>query len=66
MKTLAMKTHIAMMNKKSELSNDRGATAVEYGLIVALIAIVIILAVTFLGGSLRDTFNEVASSVSKA
>jgi pilus assembly protein Flp/PilA len=43
--------------------DDRGATAVEYGLIVALIAIVIIVAVALLGRNLKGTFNTVASSV---
>jgi pilus assembly protein Flp/PilA len=42
---------------------ERGATAVEYGLMVALIAIVIIAAVTLLGGNLSDLFNKVATSV---
>ena len=50
----------------AQAKNDRGATAVEYGLIVALIAIVIILALVFLGGSLSDIFNEAASTVSSA
>ena len=45
------------------LRHDRGATAVEYGLMVALIAIVIIVAVSLLGGNLKNVFNEVASSV---
>ena len=45
------------------LPEERGATAVEYGLMVALIAIVIIGAVTFLGGNLNSLFNQVASSV---
>jgi pilus assembly protein Flp/PilA len=43
--------------------DDRGATAVEYGLMVALIAIVIIGAVTLLGGNLSGLFNKVATSV---
>lgn len=68
MKTLVMKAHVLMLQKKAELSGsrDRGATAVEYGLIVALIAIVIIVAVTFLGGALSNTFSEVATSVNNA
>jgi pilus assembly protein Flp/PilA len=37
--------------------------AVEYGLMVALIAIVIIVAVTLLGGNLNSLFNKVANSV---
>ena len=42
---------------------ERGATAVEYGLMVALIAIVIIVAVALLGGNLSGLFNRVANSV---
>jgi pilus assembly protein Flp/PilA len=42
---------------------DRGATAVEYGLMVALIAIVIIGAVTLLGTNLSSLFSNVATSV---
>jgi pilus assembly protein Flp/PilA len=44
-------------------SGERGATAVEYGLMVALIAIVIIGVVALLGGNLSTLFNTVASSV---
>ena len=43
--------------------NERGATAVEYGLMVALIAIVIIVAVALLGKNLSGLFNTVAGSV---
>lgn len=42
---------------------EKGATAVEYGLMVALIAIVIIGAVTTLGGNLSDLFDTIATSV---
>ncbi|GAA1252057.1 Flp family type IVb pilin [Oryzihumus leptocrescens] len=45
------------------LKSDRGATAVEYGLMVALIAIVIIGAVTLLGGNLSSLFNTASSKV---
>ena len=45
------------------LRQDRGATAVEYGLMVALIAIVIIVAVSLLGSNLSQLFNNVATSV---
>ena len=44
-------------------SSDEGATAVEYGIMVALIAIVIIIAVTLLGTNLRGTFFRVATEV---
>ena len=43
--------------------SDRGATAVEYGLIVALIALAIIAGVTLLGGNLLELFNSSADAV---
>ena len=42
------------------LKDEEGATAVEYGIMVALIAIVIIAAVVLLGEALRDVFFNVA------
>ncbi|MEW1954408.1 Flp family type IVb pilin [Terrabacter sp. NPDC080008] len=48
---------------QSLLNKERGATAVEYGLMVALIAVVIIAAVTLLGGNLSTTFNNVATKI---
>ncbi len=62
MKTLALKGYIRAQLAKSAM-NERGATAVEYGLLVALIAVVIIGAVFLLGGTLRDTFSEVEVSM---
>jgi pilus assembly protein Flp/PilA len=41
--------------------DEEGATAVEYGIMVALIAVVIILAVTSVGENLVTVFNDVAS-----
>ena len=43
--------------------DQRGATAVEYGIMVSLIAVVIIVAVTLLGNNLVTTFNSVACNV---
>lgn len=43
--------------------DERGATAVEYGLMVALIAVAIILAVTLLGGNLEKMFNNVSGKI---
>jgi|SaaInl4_150m_RNA_FD_contig_31_300405_length_285_multi_4_in_0_out_0_1 pilus assembly protein Flp/PilA len=49
----------------NKLRNDqKGATAIEYGLIAALIAVVIIAGVTLLGTDVGNTFNEVANSLS--
>ena len=47
-------------NRVRALMNDTGATAVEYGLIVALIALAIITAVTLVGTNLSGLFNDVA------
>jgi len=44
-------------------NQDRGATAVEYGLMVALIAGVIVLAVTALGGKLNVIFETVKNAM---
>lgn len=49
--------------KVAALRSDRGATAVEYGLMVALIAIAIIVAVTLLGSNVSRLFNNVATQV---
>ena len=44
-------------------NNDKGATAIEYGLIAALIAVAIITAVSSVGRNLSSTFNNVSSAV---
>jgi pilus assembly protein Flp/PilA len=46
--------------------DDSGATAIEYGLIAALISVVIIGAVTLVGTNLTAVFNHVASALSVA
>lgn len=48
---------------KLQTRDERGATAVEYGLMVALIAVVIIGAVTLLGGNLNTLFNQIATAI---
>jgi pilus assembly protein Flp/PilA len=65
MRELMLRTHIRMVLLREDMtrSRDRGATAVEYGLIVALIAVVIIVAVTLLGGRLSNIFNNTANSL---
>ena len=45
------------------VSDESGATAIEYGLIAALIAVAIIGAVTALGGNLEATFNNLADTL---
>ena len=45
------------------MSDESGATAIEYGLIAALIAVAIIAAVTALGGRLAATFQGIATTL---
>jgi pilus assembly protein Flp/PilA len=60
-----MLKHLVSLNARlGQLrSEDRGVTSVEYGLMVALIAIVIIAAVTLLGQNLSTLFNNVAGAI---
>jgi pilus assembly protein Flp/PilA len=48
------------------IRGEEGVTAIEYGLIAALIAVAIIVALTTLGQSLESNFNEVSSSLDGA
>lgn len=43
--------------------DESGATAIEYGLIAALIAVVLIGALTLVGSDLDNKFNEVSNSL---
>jgi pilus assembly protein Flp/PilA len=45
------------------MKDESGATAIEYGLIVALIAVVIITAVTAVGTNLNTKFNSINSAL---
>ena len=45
------------------IADESGATAIEYGLIAALIAVVVITAVTTIGTNLKGTFNNVGNAV---
>ncbi|MBS0410073.1 MAG: Flp family type IVb pilin [Proteobacteria bacterium] len=45
------------------MRDESGATAIEYGLIVALIAVVIITAVTTVGSNLNTSFTSVGNSI---
>lgn len=48
------------------LRDEEGVTAIEYGLIAALIAVVIIASVKFVGTQLDATFNKVATELEAA
>jgi pilus assembly protein Flp/PilA len=43
--------------------DESGATAIEYGLIAALIAVVIVTALTTVGTNLKNTFNTVSTNL---
>ena len=45
------------------LKNNKGATAIEYGLIAALIAVAAITAMTSVGTKLKGTFNNVSANM---
>ena len=48
------------------LRDEQGATAIEYGLIAALIAVAAITAMQSLGSNLNNTFNKVSTNLSTA
>ena len=52
-----------LTNIKNMILDDQGATLVEYGLIVALIAAACIAAITLLGANITSLFNDVAGKV---
>jgi pilus assembly protein Flp/PilA len=47
-------------------NDESGATAIEYGLIAALVSVAAIVALTALGTELRDIFNTVSTTLSDA
>jgi len=52
-----------MVRLRAFLNNERGATAIEYGLIAASISIAIIVAVTTVGSNLNTTFTNVSNAL---
>ena len=54
-----------MTKIRNLIKNNKGATAIEYGLIAALIAVAAITAMGSLGSSLSGTFERVGTEVSK-
>lgn len=58
--------HTTLKSRLASTRNERGASAVEYGLLVALIAVVIIGAVTLLGGNLESIFDTIADAIGSA
>jgi pilus assembly protein Flp/PilA len=56
----------ALIWLKSFIGQDKGVTAIEYGLIAALIAVVIIAAITVVGTELTLTFEAISGALQNA
>ncbi len=54
---------LAYLRKTTRLAQDRGASAVEYGLMVAAIAAVIVAVVFGLGGLVRTAFQDTCNTI---
>lgn len=52
-----------LLDRVTDKRDDRGATAVEYGLMVALIAAVIVAIVATLGKQVADAFSTVSAAI---
>jgi pilus assembly protein Flp/PilA len=55
---------ISVSHLKRFLNDESGATAIEYGLIAALISVFAIAAMKTVGTNLKSTFNKVSSNMS--
>lgn len=55
---------LAYIRKVAQFKKDEGASAVEYGLLVAAIAAVIVIVVFALGGVVKGVFSQTCSSIS--
>ena len=58
-----MQQMIDYLTARMNVKSDEGATAVEYGLLVALIAAVIVAIVAILGGQVADGFSTVSNEL---
>ncbi len=58
-----MKRFTQMLKTVFFVTDEKGVTAIEYGLIASLIAVVIITAVTLVGTNLSTTFTTIANKL---
>jgi Flp pilus assembly pilin Flp len=58
-----MLTLLFAIRDRLSLSDDRGASMVEYALLVVLIAIIAIVAIRFAGSQVSDTFSTIGNSL---
>lgn len=63
MQDMAVRVWLAIQRAATIERDDTGASLVEYALLVALIAVVCIAAVTFIGNNASDKLSHVGSSI---
>jgi pilus assembly protein Flp/PilA len=63
MTTLMVSVLAFVSGVKNRITSEKGATATEYSLLVAFIALLIIAGVTLFGNALNDWFSSLASRV---
>jgi pilus assembly protein Flp/PilA len=57
---------IAVLNKFFSVKSQKGVTMIEYALIAALVAVVVIGALTALGGNLTTIFTNISTAITGA
>jgi len=58
-----MRQIVSKAAKYLSVNNEKGVTAIEYGMLAALIALAIIAAVIVLGGNLNEVFTNLGTQV---
>ncbi len=66
MNQIALMAWAAWCGLRAYARNDEGATAIEYGLIAAGIAVAIIAAIFALGDTISNFFNDIGNNISGA
>ncbi len=66
MELLAYWQNVVASFVRARVKNERGAALVEYALLLALIAVVCIIALEFLGGEAAEKFSDVGNSIAGA
>lgn len=61
-----MKKYLTNLWILCTMKKEKGQAMVEYGLIIALVAIVVIVAIAALGGNLQGIFNSIAGKLSSS
>jgi Flp pilus assembly pilin Flp len=56
-------SHQASHDRRPDPADDRGASLVEYALLLALIAVVCLLSLAFLGGQLKGSYDRSGQSI---